>query len=282
MAGEGLNFIRPRGVESDVNPLQVRQRNVDGLLIPDTQDERVYGTSKYRPPVRSNIQSQLSHITQMYGYSRPTRFHIEIEQIDSATNERLARNCMSTTLPGRGLQSQPLRIYGPPDEFVYETNYQNEIQITFRVGADMFERVFFEDWIKAAYSNQSADVQYYDVYRRGINIFQLDTIDRKVLCLRLDGAFCKSIGDIELSTDASDQIETLTVTIGYREYQIVGKTIQEDREKAWLEFAQQDQLNKSIDDLVEAFKTEEVSTFLQQKNKNISLHRNPPTITLFK
>lgn len=185
--------------------------------------ERSYGGVKSRAAVRSNVEQQMAHIVDMGGYARPTRFHIEIMEFPSYVNERLSRNCMSTTLPGRGLQSQPLKIYGPPMEYVYETNYANELQMMFRVGSDMFERVFFEDWMNAAYSNITADVEYPDRYRRSLKLYQLDMIDRKVLCIRLDDVFCKSVGDIELSTDASDQIEILPVTIGYTQYQIIGK-----------------------------------------------------------
>jgi len=185
--------------------------------------EKSYGGVRSQAAVRSNIDQQIAHIVDMGGYSRPTRFHIEIMEFPLYVNERLSRNCMTTSLPGRGLQSQPLKIYGPPMEYVYETNYQNELQMTFRVGSDMFERVFFEDWMNAAYSNITADVEYPDAYRRSLKLYQLDMVDRKVLCIRLDDVFCKSVGDIELSTDASDQIETVTVTIGYTEYQIIGK-----------------------------------------------------------
>jgi len=156
-------------------------------------------------------------LEQSVGYTK------YITEFNPYVNERLSRNCMSTNLPGRGLQSQPLKIYGPPMEYVYETNYQNELQMTFRVGSDMFERVFFEDWMNTAYSNITADVEYPDVYRRSLKLYQLDMLDKKVLCMRLDDVFCKSVGDIELSTDASDQIETVTVTMGYTQYQIIGK-----------------------------------------------------------
>jgi hypothetical protein len=207
---------------TDVYQNQLTLTNIY-LKRAEEQLEQSVGYTKYKTAVRSNIEQQMAHIVNMGGYARPTRFHLEFTEFNPYVNERLSRNCMSTNLPGRGLQSQPLKIYGPPMEYVYETNYQNELQMTFRVGSDMFERVFFEDWMNTAYSNITADVEYPDVYRRSLKLYQLDMLDKKVLCMRLDDVFCKSVGDIELSTDASDQIETVTVTMGYTQYQIIGK-----------------------------------------------------------
>jgi hypothetical protein len=187
----------------------------------DLADET--GGIKYKDPLTSNISRQIAHIVGMNYYARPTRFYFEIEGLGWPQNERLVRNCQSTIMPGRALQTQPLKIYGPPVEYAYEANYANELQLTFRVGEDMFERDFFEGWIGSVYSPMTADLLYPDTYMTNMRIYQLDKTDLKVYCTELYNVFCKSISDIELSTDSSDQIETVNVTLAYSEYQVIGK-----------------------------------------------------------
>lgn len=174
-----------------------------------------------RDPVTSDISKQLVHMKNMNYFARPTRFYFEFTGVDSQLNERLVRNCMSTSLPGRALLTQPLKIYGPPVEYAYEANYNNEFQMTFRVGEDMRERDYFENWLNSIYSQVTGDLAYPNSYRKTLKVYQLDRSDFKVYCTELYNVFCKSISDIELSTDSSDQIETITVTLAYSEYRVI-------------------------------------------------------------
>lgn len=175
-------------------------------------------------PTTSGLEKQILHIKNVAkGFARPSRFYFTFAGVASLYNERLMRSCQSTSLPGRALLTQAFKIYGPPKEYAYESNYQNELQMTFRVSTDMFERDFFESWLKTIYSPTTADLQYPDKYRTILKIYQLDTSDKKVYCSELYDVYPKSISDIELGTDLSDQIETVTITLAYSEYQITGK-----------------------------------------------------------
>jgi hypothetical protein len=189
------------------------------------QQEKNIGGVKDRDPNSSSISKQISHIVDMGYYARPTRFFFEIDGLPANINARLNRNCVNTNIPGRAFQSQPQKIYGAPREFVYELNYANEISMSFRVGQDMFERNFFETWMHAIASPMSGDLEYPTNYRKSMRIFQLNRTDTKVLGVELYDVFCKNIGDIDLNTEASDQITTLTVSLGYSEYQIMGKSM---------------------------------------------------------
>lgn len=188
------------------------------------QMEESVGGYKDKDKITSNISKQIAHIKSMGLYARPSRFFFDIDGLGVSVNERLNRNCMNTAMPGRSIQSQSLKIYGPPSEFAYEANYTNELSMVFRVGEDMFERDFFEGWMGSVVSPMTSDLQYPDSYRTNMRIYQLDRRDNKVYAVELYNVFCKMIGDIELSTDASDQISTIQVTLAFSEYQTIGKT----------------------------------------------------------
>ena len=181
--------------------------------------------SKNKDFLTSDISRQMAHIQNASGYyARPTRFSFIIEGLLWGLNERLNRNCQSISIPGRSLMSQAAKIYGSPKDQVYEVNYPTELQITFRVGEDMLERDFFDRWMNTAISHHSQDVRYPDDYMTTMKIYQLDREDNYVYCTELYNVFAKSIGDIELSTDSSDTIETVSITLGYSESQVVGFT----------------------------------------------------------
>lgn len=181
--------------------------------------------SKNKDFLTSDISRQMAHIQNASGYyARPTRFSFIIEGLLWGLNERLNRNCQTISIPGRSLMSQAAKIYGSPKDQVYEVLYPTELQITFRVGEDMLERDFFDRWMNTAISLHSQDVLYPDDYMTTMKIYQLDREDNYVYCTELYNVFAKSIGDIELSTDSSDTIETVSITLGYSESQVVGYT----------------------------------------------------------
>ena len=179
--------------------------------------------SHIKDPTRSNTHLQLEHLKRIGFYARPTRFSFQIEGLREDVNTRLIRNCLSTTIPGRSLMSQAFKIYGNPMDQVYEVSYSNEISMTFRVGQDMFERDFFESWMNTAASYETADIEYPDNYMTRVKIYQLDPADYRVYCVRLNNVFCKTISDMELSSDSTDQIHTIQVTLSYSDYAVVGK-----------------------------------------------------------
>ena len=79
--------------------------------------------------------------------------------------------------------------------------------------------------MNTAMSHHTHDVNYPDDYMTTTRIFQMDKNDNYVYCTQLYNVFAKTISDIELSTDASDQIETVNITLGYSESQVIGYTV---------------------------------------------------------
>jgi hypothetical protein len=199
--------------------LKAKQREIDEFYQKADADTQGRKTGD---PMTSNLSRQIAHITNMGYYARPTRFAFIIDGLLWRNNDRLNRNCQTLSLPGRSVASQPIKIYGPPKEFVYEANYENQLTILFRVGEDMFERDFFEQWMNTSISLRSSDLSYPDDYMTSMRVFQLDRTDNYLYCVQLYNVFCKSISQIDLGSDLSDQIETVSVVLGYSEYQVIG------------------------------------------------------------
>jgi hypothetical protein len=186
--------------------------------------ERIQNQSKNRPTSDSDLSKQLDHLEEMGYYARPTRFSFFIEGLSPRINDRLIRNCISASLPGRSLMTQGFKIYGNPLEQVYEVNYATEINMTFRVGEDMAERDLFESWMNTAISYNTSDLNYPDDYMTTMRIYQLDRKDGYLYCIRLNNVFCKTLADMDFSSDSSDQVQTIQVALAYSDFSIVGKT----------------------------------------------------------
>ena len=114
---------------------------------------------------KSSLDRVMGHVTRPGGVGilSPSRFDVyiggaasgiitDVASRQSATRQtlsvealrRLSESCESVNFPGRSLSSQPNRISGPVREMPYESLYSGDLDITFRVGGDMFERQYFE------------------------------------------------------------------------------------------------------------------------------------------
>jgi hypothetical protein len=92
------------------------------------------------------------------------------------------------------------------------------------VGEDMLERDLFETWMNTSISYNTADVAYPDDYMTTMRIYQLDRKDGYLYSIRLNNVFCKAIADMDFSSDSSDQVQTIQVTIAYSDFAVIGKT----------------------------------------------------------
>jgi len=206
--------------DSQVQQSQFARKNAEAnRLFAD-----ITKNSKSRTTSDSDLSAQLDHLERMSYYARPTRFSFYIEALSPTVNDRLIRNCITTSLPGRSLMTQGFKIYGNPLEQVYEVNYGTELNMTFRVGEDMLERDLFESWMNTAISYNTSDLNYPDDYMTTMKIYQLDRKDAYLYCIRLNNVFCKTIADIDFSSDSSDQVQTVQVSLSYSDFAVVGRT----------------------------------------------------------
>ena len=67
--------------------------------------------------------------------------------------------CESTTMPGRNLSAMDdTNIYGPTREIVNGVTYAGDVEMLFQASSGLKERVFFEEWQKKAFNEQTWDV----------------------------------------------------------------------------------------------------------------------------
>jgi len=170
------------------------------------------------------------------GYALPNRFEVLILSPPKrgggittnayAGSERnsdaraVSLRCESVNLPGRNLNSlTDTNIYGPTREIVDGVTYAEDIAMTFQASSGLNERVFFEEWQKQAFNENTWNVGYYNDYVSEVHIYLLDRKDQRRYGLKLMEAFPKTIEATELNQGSNNELIKTSVSFSFRYWQ---------------------------------------------------------------
>ena len=129
----------------------------------------------------------------------------------------ISLRCESVSLPGRNLSTgTDSNIYGPVREIVEGVTFTEDLTMVFQASSGLDERVFFENWQKQAFNEQTWDVQYYNDYMGMVEIFLLDKQDQRRYGLRLWEAFPKTVVATELGYGTTNEIIKTSVNMAFR------------------------------------------------------------------
>jgi len=171
------------------------------------------------------------------GYAQPNRYEVIINPpslpsssssqnknwLSDMTNKsdlrRLSLRAASITLPGRNLStSQESNIYGPDREIVEGVTYADDISINFQSSSGLEERVFFENWQRKAFNEETWNIGYYKDYIGSVDIYVLDKQDQRRYGIKLHEAFPKTIGANELSYGSENELMMLPISFTFRHW----------------------------------------------------------------
>jgi len=213
----------------------------------DRSLDDVQSDPRLRQKAGGNPESTLGRFQAMVneaeGFQRKARFYVnftlpngvsgdtdEIQGFSTDTQlramnqdqnkRRLQAFCSEISMPAREGAQKEIRHNGPVRKFVYDHTY-GDITATFYTDKFMRERSFFEMWQKAAFSNSTHNMNYYNDYVAPLDIFALgqfasrDERDDITYGVRLFECYPKTISDVSFSHAAND-VQTFTVTFSYR------------------------------------------------------------------
>ena len=138
------------------------------------------------------------------------------QNTQDGTARQTGLRCSQIVIPGRDIETvQDVNIYGPVREIAQGVVY-GDLNATFQLSQDLKERKLFETWQRCAYNPQTWAMQYYDSYTGSIDIYQLDTNDRRRYGVRLVECFPKSVQPSLLDYGTPNSLQTMQVTFAYR------------------------------------------------------------------
>jgi len=138
------------------------------------------------------------------------------------TKRRVQAFCSAISMPSREAVQKEIRHNGPTRKFVF--NYTTpEITATFYTDKFMRERTFFEIWQKAAFSNLTHNINYYNDYVSPVDIMALGNYasrqerDDVTYAVRLLDCYPKTISDVSFSHE-TNAVQTFEVTFSFRNW----------------------------------------------------------------
>ena len=167
------------------------------------------------------------------GYAQPNRYEVLImgpgnrgggglenayRGLHRQSNSRnISLRCESVNLPGRTLStSTDSNIYGPTRDIVEGVTYAEDITCVFQSSSGLDERVFFENWQKQAFNQETWNVGYYNDYKGALEIYLLDKNDQRRYGLKVWEAYPKTIGPIALGYATNNEIVKTEVVFSWR------------------------------------------------------------------
>jgi len=169
------------------------------------------------------------------GYAQPNRYEVLIlppslpplggGNLDNAYSgkeresdiRKISLRCESVNLPGRNLATSPdNNIYGPARDIVEGVTYAEDITCIFQSSSGLDERVFFENWQRKAFNEQTWNIGYYNDYRGEMEIYLLDKNDQRRYGLKIWEAFPKTINAIPLSYASTNELAKTEIVFSWR------------------------------------------------------------------
>ena len=218
-----------------------RDRSLDNVEG-DRRLKRVQGPTK-----ETFIGRVMGAVAQGEGFARPTKFMCDFilptgvaesivkQETDRSTlvgeltaqsevQRGLRAYVESVDMPGRTLDTEDFKIYGPRRQIVTGHSFSGEITMTVYCDKYLRQRSFFEMWQKATFDQGTNNVHFYDEYTGGLRIYQLgsfagnDDKDRIAYGVELFEVFPKTISAVSYSNEAENQIQKISVSLAFRNW----------------------------------------------------------------
>jgi len=135
----------------------------------------------------------------------------------------LALQCESAELPGKTLQTDDVKIYGPTFKIPYQTQY-GDTTLTFICTNDFYERKLFERWIEAIMPTDTNNLRYpmgqNSQYMTEITIKQYNDDVKQIFGTKLIEAFPIGIAAQPLNW-SEEGFHRLSIQFAYRRYEVI-------------------------------------------------------------
>jgi len=154
--------------------------------------------------------------------ARPSRFDVTIpvpivlaQYITAGRN--LSFRCENAELPGRSFQTTEKKIGSAPiEKFPYHTMY-NETSMTFIVGDDMKEKIFFDAWMELVNPTTNFNFQYKSNYAVDVSINQYSLTNDLSYSAVLRDAFPIAMNQLDMDW-SNEGYHKLTVVFAYTQW----------------------------------------------------------------
>ena len=161
------------------------------------------------------------------GLARKNRYsvHVEglgpnkaIQKVSGLDLSTLNLMCESIAFPAQNLRSTPDALrFGPEREQVQGVTY-GEITASFICSTDMREKLFFEEWHKLIFNQDTWEVEYYNLFIGSMRIIQEDRKDKRSYGVELSEVYPKTITQMDVGYAVNDIYQSLSIEFQYHSW----------------------------------------------------------------
>ena len=135
----------------------------------------------------------------------------------------LALQCETAELPGKTVQTEDVKIYGPTFKVPYQTQYA-ETSLTFLCTNEFYERKLFDKWLEAIMPTDTNNLRFpkgeNSRYLTQITVTQFDDVVKQIYAVNLIDAFPIGIAAQPLSW-SEEGFHRLTVQFAYQRFETI-------------------------------------------------------------
>lgn len=135
----------------------------------------------------------------------------------------LALQCETAELPGKTIQTEDVKIYGPIFKVPYQTQYA-EASFTFLCTNEFYERKLFDRWLEAIMPTDTNNLRFpkgqNSRYLTQVTITQFDDLIKQIYAVNLIDAFPIGIAAQPLSW-SEEGFHRLTVQFAYQRFETI-------------------------------------------------------------
>lgn len=135
----------------------------------------------------------------------------------------LALQCETAELPGKTIQTEDVKIYGPIFKVPYQTQYA-ETSFTFLCTNEFYERKLFDRWLEAIMPTDTNNLRFpkgqNSKYLTQVTITQFDDLIKQIYAVNLIDAFPIGIAAQPLNW-SEEGFHRLTVQFAYQRFETI-------------------------------------------------------------
>lgn len=166
----------------------------------------------------ANVNTFRARIAKGRDFAKANRFSVVFNVPGGVRNSSLYSAdltylCEAAELPGRALNVQEYRYYGPNFKMPHQSVY-TDINFTLYVRSFMRDKALFDDWIDYINPKTTYDFRFRREYSTSVHVWQFEENGKPSYVATLNKAYPINVNPMPLSW-AEDNIHRLQVTFCY-------------------------------------------------------------------
>ena len=164
-----------------------------------------------------DIQSFIGSLSSS-GISRKSRYKVQVISPTGMGARDMSLRCESISFPGQNIRSVPDSLrFGPEREHAQGMTY-GPISATFISDRMQKEKAFFEKWQNNVIDVNTWEPKYYDDYKGGLKIWQLDERNRATYGVELFEVYPKMINAQDVGMTQGNAYQTIIVEFTFHHW----------------------------------------------------------------